>query len=1061
MAERRQLTVLFCDLVGSTALSAQLDPEDLRALVQAYHTICAEVLQRFAGHIAQYLGDGLLVYFGYPLAHEDDAARAVRAGLGILTALQQVQPSVEAPPGTPLQVRIGIHTGQVVVGEIGAGGRQEQLALGETPNVAARVQSSAEPDTVVISAGTYRLVHGLFDCQDLGPHDLKGLPAPVSLYRVRGESGIQSRFEVAVAHGLTPLVGRDEEVALLRRHWARAKDGEGQVVLLSGEPGIGKSRLAQVLKERVEEEGAICIEFRCLPHYQNTALYPLIEHLKRVLHFQREDSAATKQEKLRQTLARYRFSQADTLPLLATLLSLPPLDSTPPLPLSPQRQKQKTLEALVAWFLEEAERRPVYCLWEDLHWADPSSLELLTVLLDQVPTARLYLLLTFRPEFVSPWSPRAHLSYLTLSRLGRSQVGQLSANVTGGKPLPPEVVQQIVAKTDGIPLFVEELTKMVVESGVCRKAGERYELTEPLPPLAIPATLHDSLMARLDRLSTVKEVAQLGATLGREFSYELLHTVSPVDEASLQHALAKLVEAEVLYQRGLPPHARYLFKHALIQDAAYQSLLKSTRQHLHRQIAQVLAARFPETTETQPEVLAHHYTEAGLLDHAIPYWQQAGQRASQHSAYREAVGHLTKGVELLSRLPETPQRTERELTLLLALGISLTATKGYAAPEVGTLYRRARELCQHLGDGPQLFLMLHGLWRFHVLRAELHTARELAEQLLRVAQREHDAALLVEAHRALGSTLYPLGEPTLARTHLEQGIALHDPQQHASYISRYGENAGVSCRGHLARVLWYLGYPDQAVRRIQEALTLAQELAHPFNRTFAACFAAILYQCRREGRLARESAEVALTLASEQGFAFFSALATILHGWAFAVQGQSEEGLIQIRQGQAAWQATGAKHERPYWLGLFADVCRQGGQEEEGLAALTEALEMVAASGDCEYEADLYRLKGELTLQQFHVPGSTFQVENPHSALRIPQLEAEAEECFWKAIEVARQQEAKSLELRATVSLARLWQQQGKREEARQMLAEIYGWFTEGFDTTDLQEARTLLQGLA
>jgi class 3 adenylate cyclase len=549
---------MFCDLVGSTALSAQLDPEELREVVRAYQQSSAAVIDRYAGHIAQYLGDGLLVYFGYPVAHEDDAQRTVRAGLGIVAALHDLNTQLSHP----LQVRIGVHTGPVVVGAIGGGSRQEWLALGEVPNLAARVQALAAPDTVVLSAATYRLVAGLFECQDLGPQSLRGIATPLRVYRVVRESEAQSRFEVAVSTGLTPLVGRDLEVGLLRERWAQARGGEGQIILLSGEPGIGKSRLVQTLKERVMAEGATRIEFRCSPYYQNTAWYPVIDHLQRFLQFHREDSPQAKLEKLHQTLCRYRFPQADTVSLMAALLSLPHPDGVPPLSVSPQKQKQKTQEALVAWLLEEAERQAVYCAWEDMHWTDPSTLDLLTFFLDQVPTTRMLAFLTFRPDFIPPWRSRSHLTQLMLNRLGRPQVEAMVQQVAGGKTLPAEVMQQIVRKTDGVPLFVEELTKMVLESCLLHETDDHYELTGPLPPLAIPGTLQDSLMARLDRLSSAREIAQLSATLGREFSYELLQAVSPVDEAMLQQGLRQLVEAELLYQRGVPPQATYVFKHA-------------------------------------------------------------------------------------------------------------------------------------------------------------------------------------------------------------------------------------------------------------------------------------------------------------------------------------------------------------------------------------------------------------------------------------------------------------------------------------------------------------------
>ena len=1091
-AERRQLTVMFCDLVGSTALSEQLDPEELREVVRAYQQVSATVIGRFAGHIAQYLGDGLLVYFGYPLAHEDDAQRAVRAGLEIVGVLrgqgsgvggQEKQQYLTVRLSQPLQVRIGIHTGLVVVGEMGGGGKHEQLALGDTPNIAARVQGVAEPDTVVISAATHRLIEGYFTCRALGAQTLKGLSTPVPVYQVLGESGVQSRFEVAITTGLTPLVGREQEVGLLLERWEQVKEGAGQVVLLSGEAGIGKSRLVQALKEQVARGAHARIECRCSPYYQNSALYPVIEHLQRLLQFRREDTPQEKLRKLEETLGQYAFARREAVPLFASLLSLPLPNLYPPLTLTPQKQKQKTLEAVLAWLLEEAERQSTLSVWEDLQWADPSTLEFLNLLIDQAPTARILVLLNFRPDFSPPWATRLHLTQLTLSRLARKQVEVMIERVTGGKALPAEVLGQLVTKTDGVPLFVEELTKMVLESGLLREADSSYELTGPLPPLAIPATLQDSLMARLDRLATVREVAQLGATLGREFPYELIQAVSPLDEASLQRDLARLVEAELLYQRGQPPQARYIFKHAMIQEAAYQSLLKSRKQQYHRRIAQVLEERFPETRETHPELVAHHYTEAGLREQATPYWHKAGQRAIERSANIEAIRHLTKGLELLKTLPDTVERTQQELTLQITLGPALMATKGYAAPEVESAYARARALCQQMGETSELFPALLGLSTFYLIRGEFHTARELGEQLLSLAQRVHDSALLVEAHYVLGTTLFHLGELAPAKEHLEQGIALYDPQQHRFLAFRYGQDPGVFCLCYMVRILCFLGYPDQALQRSQEALALAQELSHPFSLALAFTFAALAHQLRREGHAAQEQAEAVIALCTEQGFAFYLAMGTILRGWALTVQEQGEEGTAQMRQGLAAWRATGAELFRPHLLALLAEAYGKVGQAEEGLSVLGEALAAAHKSGKRFYEAELYRLKGELTLAQssvqslassvkkssrFKVQGSTFPAPNPapNTQHLTPSTQhptpstQEAEACFRQAIEIARSQSAKAWELRAVMSLSRLWQQQGRQEDARQMLTEIYGWFTEGFDTADLKEAKALLQEL-
>src|SRR5215831_2730795 len=618
-AERRQLTVLVCDLVGSTELAGQLDPEDLLAVLRAYQAACTEVIQRFGGRVAQYLGDGLLVYFGYPQAHDDDAQRAVRAGLGIIEAMDTLNGSLAQERGVRLALRVGIHTGLVVVGAMGGTGRQAQLALGDTPLMAARLQSLAPPDTVVLSETTARLVQGYFTWQPLGSHTLADGAQPLAVYQVLGTSGAHSRLDVAPSHALTPLVGREQEVHLLLERWTRVQEGMGQVVLISGEAGIGKSRLVQVIKAHLADTPHTCWECYGSPYYQHTAFYPLIELWERAMSVQRAESPAAKLAKLEDALAQYSLALDETVPLLAALLSLPlPPERYPPLTLTPQWQRQQTLETLRALILARATQHPVVLIMEDLHWVDPSTLEFLTLLVEQSPTTPLFMLLTCRPEIQPPWDVRTHLTPLLLHRLPAAQTSEMVTRITGGKPLPQEVTQQIVASTDGVPLFVEELTKMVVEAGMLQEQPEHYALHGPLPPLAIPATLHDSLMARLDRLAAVKVVVQLGAILGRTFAYELLQTVASLEETTLQHGLQQLVEAELLYQQGVPPQAMYRFKHALIQETAYQSLLKSTRQQYHQRIAQTLEAQFPETVEKQPEVLAHHYTEAGLRAQAIP-----------------------------------------------------------------------------------------------------------------------------------------------------------------------------------------------------------------------------------------------------------------------------------------------------------------------------------------------------------------------------------------------------------------------------------------------------------
>jgi class 3 adenylate cyclase/predicted ATPase len=1044
-AERRQLTVLFCDLVDSTVLARQLDPEEWREVVRAYQDTCAKVIARFEGHIAQYLGDGLLVYFGYPLAHEDDAQRAVRTGLGIVEAMAQLNARLTRERRVELAARLGCHTGLVVVGDVGGGARQEQLALGETPNLAARLQGLAAPNTLVISAETFHLLSGFFACQSLGTHLLKGVAQPLEVYQVLYESMARSRLEAAGCTSLTPLVGREQEVALLQERWAQVKDGLGQVVLLSGEAGIGKSRLVQVLQEQVASEPqAWLTPCQCSLYHQNSALYPLIELLERMaLRFDREESPLQKLRKLGGFLVQYGLPLPEAVPLLASLLSIPLDADYASLDLSPEQQKQKTLHALLTILLKIAAQQPVLFVMEDLHWIDPSTLELLTLLVDQGPTARILALFTFRSDFSPPWSGRSHLTQVTLNRLPRRQAAELTSRVAHGKALPAEVLEQVVAKTDGVPLFVEELTKMLLESGLLEEREARYELTGPLPPLAIPSTLHDSLMARLDRLATVKEVAQLGATLGRTFAYELLQAVSPLDETTLQQGLRQLVEAELVYQRGMPPQATYMFKHALIQDAAYQSLLRSTRQQYHQRIAQVLEARFPALVEMQPELVAQHYTTAGCTEQAVVYWQRAGQQASERSAYLEAISHFTTGIELLTTLPATPEHTQHALSLHIALGAALSVAKGFAAPEVERAYARARELCQQVGETPEIVPVLYGLWRFYIGRLQLHTAREHGDTLLRLAQRAHDPALAVVAHYALGMPWGLLGALPAARQHLEEGIAHYTPDQRRAPLFHMGHDPGVGCRGFATLTLWLLGYPEQALVHLHDTLALAHELSHSYSLAFARCMAAYVYQFCRDVPAVHEQAEAAVILSTAQGFPQWATLGTILRGWSLAMQGQGEAGIAQIRRGIAACRTTEVALFVPYYCTLLADVAAHLGHTTDGLQALAEAHTLVEQHEERWWEAEIARLRGVVLLQH---PGM---------------LQAEAETCFRQALDVARRQEAKSLELRAAMSLSRLWQQQGKRAEAYELLAPIYGWFTEGFDTADLQEAKILLEELA
>ena len=787
-AERRPLTVMFCDLADSTALSTRLDPEDLQDVIRAYQDSCTRIIQDFDGYVAKYMGDGILVYFGYPKSLERNAEQAVRTGLAIVEAMAGLNQTLGRDKGIEMAVRIGIASGIVMVGEVvGEGMAQERTVIGEAPNMAARLQGLAGRNGIVIGGLTKELTGDVFTYGDLGAHELKGISGRVQTWSVLGlrddsaQEADQDETDYQVM--LPELVGRDEETGLLRRAWQSTKDEErGQVVTISGEAGIGKSVLIDGLKAEVRAAGLPRATFRCSPYHSSSALYPVIEHFKHLAGWRPEDSTEARLAKLEAMLKPYTQPLDETVPLIASLMSLAlPQDRYPPLTLTPQQQKQQTQDTIIAITLEAAEQQPLLELWEDLHWADPSTLGLLGLVIEQAPTAALLMVLTARPEFVPPWPARSHITPITLNRLERPHSEALIARLAGVKPLPLDVVEHIVSKTDGVPLYVEELTKTILTSTILHDAGERYELTGPLSSLAIPDTLQESLMARLDRLPQVRELAQIGAVLGREFAYEMISGLSSIDETTLQDGLGQLVESELLYQRGRPPRAKYIFKHALVQDAAYDSLLRRTRQQHHQQVAGLLEARFPDIVEAQPELVAHHYSEANEADRAASYFEKAGERAARISANVEAIAHLNKGLEALGALPDGPERARRELNLLTMLGPTLIATKGYAVPEVEHAYRRAWQLCQELGDTPQQFSALHGLWFVHYLRAELEASRNFAEQLVDVAKDRQDSGLELAAHRSLGYTLLFLGELEAARSHLGQVITVYDPAIHGDY----------------------------------------------------------------------------------------------------------------------------------------------------------------------------------------------------------------------------------------------------------------------------------------
>jgi predicted ATPase len=828
------------------------------------------------------------------------------------------------------------------------------------------------------------------------------------------------------------------------------------VVLLSGEAGIGKSRLVRALRERLGGEPHTPLAQFCSPYHANTALHPVVGLLERAAGLRREDPPERRLDKLEAMLALAVGDVREGATLLADLLGIPAAGRCPSLELSPRQRKERTFQILLDQLAGLAAKGPVLALYEDAHWADPTTLELLGRVVERAQRLPVLALVTFRPGFAPPWAGHGHVTALSLGRLGRRQGEAMVGRVTGGRALPAEVLDQILARTDGVPLFVEELTKAVLEAGLLADRGDRYELVGPLPPFAIPSTLQDSLMARLDRLAPVKEVAQIAACIGREFSHELIAAVAVLPAPELERALAELTAAELVFPRGTPPDATYSFKHALVQDAAYQSLLKSRRQQLHARIGTVLEERFPEVAEARPEILARHCAEAGLVGKAIAYSHRAARQAVARSAMVEAIAQLQQGLGMLAGLPDDVARRRQELELQTTLGVPLIAVRGMAAPEVERAYARARELCLQVGDAPRLSSVLFGLWWFYEVRADLRTARELAEQLLDMARRRDDPADLVQAHRAMGHTLLWLGEFEPALAHFERAIALYDPRQHRSLAFTSGQEPGVLARGFASHVLWYLGYPDRALATMREALSLAREVAYPFSLAFALDHGAWLHHYRREAAETREAAEEDVGFSGEQGFPFFLAQGTILRGWALAEQGQDAEGTAEMHRGLAAHEATGALLIRPYWLSLLARTHGRSGRAGDGLRVLDEASAMT--HDQHVWEAELHRLTGELLLVR---PGGgddagTTPAEAP-AAPQAGQPAAEAEVCFRHALGVARGQQARSLELRAGTSLARLWESQGKRAEARDLLAPIYGWFTEGFDTPDLREARGLL----
>ncbi len=1039
-AERRQLTVMFCDLAGSTALSSRLDPEDWRNVLGAYHETCGRVINLYDGYLAQYLGDGVLIYFGYPAAHEDDAQRAVRTGLEIIEEITALNASLQTLYHVKLDVRVGIHTGLVVVGAMGNPEKREALALGETPNLAARLQSLAAPNTVIISASTHHLVRGYFECEDAGIHVMKGITQAVVCYRVLRLAGAQSRLDFIASSALTPLIGKSQEIETLLQAWEKVQHGRGQAVLLQGEAGIGKSRLTRALKEQLGTAAEIW-ECQCSPYHQNSAWYPIIDLLQRLLNFQRDEPNEKKLHKLENLFAELGIKLDSVAPPFASLLSLPVGEHYGSRPLAPEREKKMRLIGFCNLIFRKACVRPVLLILEDLHWADPSTLELLGMLMEKSTTGRVLLLMTARPIFQPTWPAFSHYQQIHLNRLNSEEVGRMLVELTHEKRLPQEVSAQIILKTDGVPLFVEELTKMILESSYVIEHEDHYEMTAPLPAISIPATLQDSLMARLDRLAAVKEVAQVAAVIGREFHFDLLRAVWPHDENTLREALAKLVKAELLMQQDELSHPTYSFKHALIQDAAYESLLRSKRQFFHYRIARALTEKFLDAITNQPELMAYHYTEAGMNETAVEYWLWAGQHTITRSAHLEAAEHLRKGLELVKQLPTSVQRDQRELSLLSSLGVTLVATRGYAAPEVEEAYTRAWQLCEQLNDSRHSLPVLLGLWQAALLRSSLQHSLALTDKLMQLAQQTGDETTLLTAHLCAGISRFYHGDFLAARAHLENATRLYQPERLNLDASMFGQDPGVVSLVYLGNALWYLGYPEQAREKMEQALPLAESLDHQFTRAFALSFSSEMLILLGDLAAAEKRVEALLALAREQNFPFWLAYGTSNKGQILRMKGRGEQGIAYLEKAVTAFNNTGSALGQGGALAYLAEEYCKIGKIEKGLAVWQEAQKHLSQDEENAHRAELLRVHGEI--------------------LQAQNLIVEAKAAFQQALDCAREQSAKAWELRSAMGLSRLWLKQGQREQALGLLGEVYNWFTEGFETKDLREAKTLLEELS
>jgi class 3 adenylate cyclase/predicted ATPase len=1026
-AEFRQITVMFCDLVGSTQLSEKLDPEDLQKIIDSYRRECSTAIRRYGGEVARYLGDGVLAFFGWPYAHEDDAPRAVHAALEIVSVVTKISESVT------LACRVGVCSGPVVVGEIRNSTASWSMdAVGETPNIAARLQTLAEPDTVLISESTRRLVSATFDLQGLGPQALKGITEPVRAYRVLAAKSAGSRFEAAHAGTLTPLVGRSSELRLLLDRWEKVKEGDGQVILLSGIPGVGKSRLLHELKSHVEEEPHILLHHQCSPYHNQSAFHPVIEQIEQAAHLIAREADADKITKLQAYLPRSTNSSIEPLLLIANLLSISTENQQHLSELTPQQIKNRTISTLVEMLLAFSVQRPTLCIFEDAHWLDASTLELLELMISRIAHARVLLIVSSRPEFRPTWLAHANVSTHSLTRLSQAEVKTMIRDLLRGGNMPQKLVDQIIEKADGVPLFIEELTSSTLSAPLRETLGH----TEQPASLRVPETLSDALMERLDRAAPSRRVAQIAAVIGREFSDDLLSAAARIDEEDMQSALSLLEQADIIYRVGISPFVRFAFKHVLLRDAIYDSLLKSKRQQIHADIAAILVHDFPKLVENQPEVLALHYQEAGNHQMAIRYWFESGQRALAHSANVEAIANFRKALQLLNALPETPERIKQEIDIQLALGIPLIAVRGYTAAETREAFSRARTLCLRLGDIPEYFQALFGLWGNHWMCGKNDEALRMADEFLSRSRALSDPVLLMVANRVMGSTLLTLGDFQSSASHFEETIRLSTGREERPLYNLYMVGPRAASLLLLSWDLWILGYPDQALSRVSEALASGKDLGHPYTVAFAHYMTSVVHLLRGDAAHALESAERSFEMSQEQRFSLYAILSRISRGRAIGELGRLGEARVELTQGIDEARRNGVGFMLPMMDSWLADVHTKTGENEYALSFVERALTNIGDVTGRSWEAELHRQRAQILL-----------------ALDPSKLR-EAESHLQKSIEVARGQSAKSLELRAATNLAELWRAQGRPDEARALLEPICHWFNEGAETADLKQAR-------